>query len=92
MQFNLQHRRDVVGNRIGVLVVAEADQRILSVATDLDDFSLGNDAVPPPAVQYEREFRQAGDASPGRQHLLRVTATDQGGQATAAEHRWEDES
>lgn len=92
MKFSLQHSRDIVGNHIDVSVVAEGSEQLIFVITTLDRFALATDPISPPSVQYGRHFRQAGNASPGRHHLLRVDATVQGGTVLRADEHWDDES
>ena len=92
MRFRLDNRRDVRGNRIEIEVVAERERVIAAVTTVLDDFELGTDTFSPEAVHFERVFRQAGEAGPGRGHTLVVTATDQAGTREVAVRKWEDDS
>lgn len=92
MRFSLQYRRDLRGNHLEVKVQGDEKQLITNVATSLDDFVLASDAVLPPAVHYERSFRQAGEASPGRPHTLVVTAADQGRNEEVGVKKWEDEA
>jgi hypothetical protein len=90
MKFAIQHQRAVAGNDITVGVEAEGDQVISHVTTSLDGFDLGDDDLNPPSSSYERQFLQAGDASPHRDHELVVTVTDAQGKTTRADRRWQD--
>ena len=90
MKFAIQHQRAIVGNDIRVGVEAEGDQVISRVTTTLDGFDIADDELNPPSTSYEREFLQAGDASPHRTHQLVVTVTDLQGKTTSADRRWQD--
>lgn len=90
MKFTIQHQRAIVGNDISVGVDADGDQVISRVTTTLDGFDLADDQLDTPSVSYERQWLQAGDASPHRTHELVVTVTDSDGKTTSADRRWED--
>jgi hypothetical protein len=90
MKFSIQHRRSIVGNDIDVSIEAGGDQVISHVTTTLDGFDIGDDELDPPCASYERQFLQAGDASPHLEHELVVTVRDTQGKNTSADRRWED--
>lgn len=90
MKFTINHQRSVAGNDITVGVEAEGEQTISHVTTTLDGFDLADDELNPPCASYERQFLQAGDASPHRDHELTVTATDSQGKQVTADRRWQD--
>jgi len=90
VKFTIQHQRAVAGNDIVVGIEAEGNEQIARVTTTLDGFDLADDMLDPPSVSYERQFLQAGDASPHREHQLTVTASDPGGQMKSADRRWQD--
>jgi len=90
MTFELRHQRAAMGNDILVRVTATSGENILQVTTALDGFTVGSDTLEPSSVQYERTFLRAGSASPGTDHTLTVTATDQNGKVSAATQRWTD--
>jgi len=90
MKFSIQHQRAVVGNDLVVGIEADAEERISRVTITLDGFDLGDDAIDPPSVSYERQFLQVGDASPHTQHQLTVLATDPDGKTKSADRRWQD--
>ena len=60
------------------------------MTTTLDGFDIGDDELESPSVSYERQFLQAGDASPHLEHDLVVTVRDAQGKTTSADRRWED--
>lgn len=91
MKFSIQRNRAIAGNDIIVGVEAEGEA-ISHVTTNLDGFDIGDDDVDPPSVSFERQFLQAGDASPHLQHRLVVTVTDPQGNTKSADRRWEDVS
>src|SRR5579863_6638870 len=68
MKFTIQRNRAIAGNDITVGIEAEGNEVISHVTTNLDGFDIGDDEVDPPSVSFEREFLQAGDASPHLQH------------------------
>jgi hypothetical protein len=90
MKFSIQHQRSIVGNDILVAIEVEGDEAISHVTTTLDGFDIGDDEADPPCVSYERQFLQAGDASPHLAHELVVTVTDIRGKVVSADRRWED--
>jgi hypothetical protein len=90
MQFSLSNTRDVVGHKIDVQVKADQGESIASVRTELDGFSLAHDDLNPPEVQYERIFRHVGRVTPGQNHSLEVTATNDQGMSEVASRRWTD--
>ncbi len=90
MDFTLSHARDGVGNRIDVKLVAPKDERITGVKTVLDGATIADDTPAVPLRQYEHIFPMAGAASPGRDHLLVVTARTANG-SESAERRWTDD-
>lgn len=90
MKFTIQHQRAVAGNDIVVGIEAEGSEQIARVTTTLDGFDLADDPLDPPSVSYERQFLQAGDASPHREHQLTVTVSDPAGQMKSADRRWQD--
>jgi hypothetical protein len=92
VKFSIQHNRAVAGNDITVGLEAEGNEVISHVTANLDGFDIGDDEVAPASVSYERQFLQAGDASPHLQHELIVTVTDSQGNAKTANRRWEDAS
>jgi hypothetical protein len=92
VKFSIQHNRAVAGNDITIGLEAEGNEVISHVTANLDGFDIGDDEVAPASVSYERQFLQAGDASPHLQHELIVTVTDSQGNAKTANRRWEDAS
>jgi len=92
MKFSIQHNRAIAGNDITVGVEAEGTEVIAHVTTNLDGFDIGDDEVDPASVSYERQFLQAGDASPLSPHKLVITVTDSQGIRKAADRRWQDAS
>ncbi len=92
MKFTIQRNRAIAGNNITVGIEAEANEVISHVTTNLDGFDIGDDEVDPPCVSFEREFLQAGDASPHLDHRLVVTVTDTQENTKSADRRWQDVS
>jgi hypothetical protein len=90
MKFSIQYRRAIAGNDITVGVETDGNEVINHVTINLDGFDIGDDEIDPPSVSYERQFLQAGDASPHLQHELIVTTTDSQGNTKTADRRWED--
>ena len=92
MKFTLAYQRALMGNDLDVQIQAEGKEAIANVQIALDGFDLVNDAVDPPAVQYQRTILQAGDAAPHKEHSLVVIANNTDGKASAATRKWEDVS
>jgi len=92
MKFSLAYQRALMGNDIDVQIQAEGKEVIANVQIVLDGFDLVNEAVEPPAIQYQRTILQAGDAAPHKEHNLVVTATDTDGNSRTATRRWQDVS
>jgi len=92
MRFTLKITRDVIGNKIDLKILRSGSQLIAQVDTELDTFKLGSDRVSQSSVHFERHFRQAGEAGPGMEHTLVVTATDTDGNSEVATKIWLDES
>jgi hypothetical protein len=92
MKFTIQRNRAIAGNDITVGIEAEGNEVIAHVTTNLDGFDIGDDEVDPPSVSFERQFLQAGDASPHLEHRLVVTVTDSQGNAKSAARLWQDVS
>ena len=92
MKFTIQRNRAITGNDITVGIEAEGNEVIAHVTTNLDGFDIGDDEVDPPSVSFERQFLQAGDASPHLEHRLVVTVTDSQGNTKSAARLWQDVS
>jgi hypothetical protein len=92
MKFTIQRNRAIAGNDITVGIEAEGNEVIAHVTTNLDGFDIGDDEVDPPSVSFERQFLQAGDASPHLEHRLVVTVTDSQGNTKSAARLWQDVS
>ena len=90
MKFSIQHQRALAGNDITVGIEAEGKEVISHVTVTLDGFGIGEDALDPPAVSYQREWLQVGSASPHLDHQLTVTVTDTQGNTLSADRIWED--
>jgi len=92
MEFEITHDRDIIGNQIRVVVKAGEKQRILQVFVEADSSSIGSESLTPPVVMYARTWRKQGQAGPGRDHTVRVTATDSDGNQESAVEQWQDAS
>ena len=92
MKFTLSHKRDLMGNKITVKVVASSKETIKKVRTRLDAGTLAYDILAPAEIQYERIFPRAGNAGPGRKHKLIVSGTNNQGKTSVASRRWQDTS
>jgi len=91
MKFAIANVRDVINHRIDVQVNAEAGEHLTFVRTEMDAFSLGQDNLAPHEVQYSRTFSQAGNGfTPGFDHVVKVTATNDQGISQTASRRWRD--
>ncbi len=90
MKFTAEHRRAFAGNDISVSVCSDENESISAVSVTLDDSSLDDQALPEGSNSYSREFEQAGDAGPGKDHVLQVQAWDQDHKPHSATSQWTD--
>ena len=90
MIFAINHARAVTGNDIYVKVEADASKALSSVRTVLDDFTLADDGLTADSASYERTFPAVGDAGPGTQHSLVVTAQQADGSSHSSTSIWTD--
>lgn len=90
MVITIQTSRDVIGHNIIVSVASDSSHEIVRVLTRLDGFNLADDFVSPPTTAYNRQFRQAGNFSPGATHTVTVQATDETGLTESASRTWVD--
>ena len=90
MKFSITHARAIMGHDIDVKVEADGGETISTVEVELDGFVLGTNVLDPPNASFERSFVQAGDAAPGMDHALRVTASDAHGKSSSATCAWTD--
>ncbi len=90
MKFTAEHRRAFAGNDIIVSVSSDDNESISAISVTLDDSSLDDQALPEGSNLYSREFDQAGDAAPGKDHVLQVQAWDQDHKPHSATSQWTD--
>ena len=92
MTFTLSYIKDALrGNRVDVTVKALQGQELSKVVTALDGFSIGSDELKPTEAYYRRVFQRAGNFTPGDDHVVKVTVTDDKGNSKAASLRWKDQ-
>ena len=90
MKFIISHSRAFIGQNISVEVDADTGETIRHVTVNLDGFDIDSVDLPPGTTQYKRDFNNVGDAGPGMDHVLIVTATDQDLNNHSSETRWTD--
>jgi hypothetical protein len=88
MQFSVSHTPDVMGNEIVLSVLREGTELISRVVTNLDGFTLGDDALDPASVSYGRTFANAGHFP--KNHKLIITATTTNGDQQSHTEQWND--
>lgn len=91
MKFEITHEPDVVGQKIFIKIVTDANRYITSVTTTLDGFRLATDVPAANSTKFDRHFRQAGGYSPGNVHKLIVETTDNNGSIENATSIWVDD-
>jgi len=77
MKFAVTNARAFMGNNISVDICAEGDESIRSVTVTLDGFDIASEDVANGTTEYKKVFNGKGDAGPGMDHTLNVTAMDQ---------------
>lgn len=90
MHFSVTHNRAPIGQNISVSVAADGSETISSVDVELDGFTLDDYEAPPGTQSYEKDFNGVGDASPGQDHTLTVSAEDQNGNPHSSATQWTD--
>lgn len=90
MQFSITHTRGFVGSNITVSVQAQEKEFIRSVNVDFDGDDLDDYQAPDATQSYTREFTGVGDAGPGAEHTLIVTAIDQNQTPHSSTTQWTD--
>ena len=79
-----------MGQDITVSVVAEGTESIRSVSVVLDGMSLKEENCVPGTSDVSEAFSGVGDAGPGREHELVVSAMDQELNSHSATTLWTD--
>jgi hypothetical protein len=90
MKFNVTHARAFQGNNISVGITAEGAETIRSVNVKLDGFDIESEDVSDGTTDYQRDFNTVGDAGPGMDHTLFVTAMDQNLNSKSKTYEWTD--
>ncbi len=90
MRFSVTHMRAFVGTNIAVTVEADPKETISAVTVALDGSELDDSEAQTGTECYTQEFAAVGDAGPGTDHTLVVTATDGDGQPHSSTSRWTD--
>lgn len=90
MRFCVNHSRGFMGQDISVTVGVDGSETIASIDVDLDGFSIDDFDAPPGTDSYQKTFSQAGEAGPGNEHTLTVTANDQNGNPHSSVTQWTD--
>lgn len=90
MKFNVTHARAFQGSNISVGVSADSGETIRSVSVKLDGFEVSAEDLADGTTDYEKDLSAVGDAGPGMDHELIVTATDQKLTPQHATREWTD--
>ncbi len=90
MTFTITHTRAFSGNDLSIKVLGGKDETVASVTVTLDGFDLEEVQLAPNVESYEKIFPQAGQAGPGIDHTLQVSATDGCGKEHASVTSWTD--
>jgi len=89
MDIGIQAGRDVMNLWVDVTVKAGSGQRIATVTTVLDEFSIGDDNLYPPEDSYQRSWRQVGTGAPNQLHSVVVTVADDKGTQSSGSKTWQ---
>ena len=90
MTFTATHARALLGSDITVTVSAGEGESIAEVSVLLDGAALEELELADGTDTYSRSFSRVGESSPGMDHALIVTATDNKGAAHGATTEWSD--
>ncbi len=90
MKVDIKVARDFGGNNIDIHVEADNDQLISRVLVNLDGFNLADDQLDGGTNIYDRNFPQAGEAGPGTEHRMVVSAFLPDGTYKSATKIWKD--
>ncbi len=90
MTFTITHTRAFSGNDLSIKVLGGKDEIVASITVTLDGFDLEELQLAPNVECYERIFSQAGQAGPGTDHTLEVSAIDGCGKEHASVTSWTD--
>jgi hypothetical protein len=90
MDIQIQGGRDVMNQRVDVMVKGGAGQQIANVTTALDGFPIGDDNLYPPEDSYQRTWNQVGTGAPNQTYKVVVTAVDDKGNQASAPKTWQD--
>lgn len=91
MEFTINHSRDIIGNKISVMIKSDRTSLISSVKITLDAFELSDTTLDSPSTHFSKSFVQAGGAGPGYDHTLIVQATDKNNYTESATEEWQDD-
>ncbi|MGI8773125.1 MAG: hypothetical protein ACR2JE_17005 [Acidobacteriaceae bacterium] len=91
MRFSVTHARAFIGTNVAVTVTVDRPLEIISAITvTLDGSELDTYQVQPATESYTQDFAAVGDAGPGTNHTVIVTAMDGDGQPHSSTSRWTD--
>lgn len=90
MDIHIEGGRDVKNQWVEVTVKGGEGQRVASVMTVLDGFTIGDDSLYPPEDSYRRAWQQVGTGAPNQTHEVVVTAIDDKGKESSASRIWQD--
>jgi hypothetical protein len=90
MKITATHTRAFVGTDISVSVECDAHESLGSIDVEYDGDTLDETSFDPGTDSYTRSFSQVGQAGPGDDHTLTVTASDAEGKPHTSVTRWTD--
>ncbi len=90
MTFKTTHSRGLVGNDLSITITAADKESIATVTVTYDGEVLEEQELASGTESYSRSFARVGEGSPGLQHSLVVSVTDQAGATHSATTEWSD--
>ena len=90
MKFTAKHHRAIEGNDISVTACADAKETMNIVRVTLDDAILEEKRLDSGTQSFEADYPRAGDAGPGKNHVLIVTAWEQDATMHSSTTEWTD--
>ena len=91
MDFSISHSRDIIGNKISVLIKSDRTNLISSVRLNYDSVDISSECLTNPSTHYEKQMNQVGGAGPAYYHSLIIEVTDQNGYIESATSSWQDD-
>jgi hypothetical protein len=90
LKFTAKHHRAFEGNDISMTARADAKETMNIVRVTLDDAVLEETRLAAGTQSFEADYPRAGEAGPGRSHVLIITVWEQDGTMHSSTTEWAD--